>query len=373
MGNLNLFMFQSITAGSFAGLMAAFLAYIFDESGILLWRAVLMVIVSAATTATASITSGFFLFILLQLLGKRNSQFVALISPIAAAVGGVSALLLLALNAEFFYLWTGSWIGIACIIMMLFGLNFVFYSRARKNEAVAALATEGWPTMLFSLLVTGLSGLLLQKFINQYNSLFVLFLPTFTGVSGNAAGIYCSEFLAHLHLFQLNSLLPRKTAFTLLILSNPVQLTLIALVSFFNAGTVSLNFPFFVTYLIFSNICVLILMALAYSLIKFFWHLRVKPDSHIGPLMSTLGDFLGTLVLVSAFHFLHATMSLPETAQHLPNSASLPLSTNPVEIIDQVVQAAAKESSVTRTALDEMASVVNAAIETVNRNDFIVT
>ena len=45
--------------------------------------------------------------------------------------------------------------------------------------------------MLFSLLMTSLSGLLLQKFICEYQGVFALFLPVFTGVTGISFGIYC--------------------------------------------------------------------------------------------------------------------------------------------------------------------------------------
>ncbi len=339
-GNFNLLMFQSITAGCLASLMAAGLAFIFDESGVVLWRVVLMVIVSAATTASASITSGVFLFVLLQFLRRLKTPWVSLIGPITSTVGSVSALLLLSVNAGFFFLWTGSWVGILFIFGLLVASSIFFYSRALRNEAVSALTSEGWPTMLFSLLITGMSGLLLQRFINKYSSLFVLVLPVFNGVSGNAAGIYCAEFLSHLHLFQLNSLLPRKTAFTLLILSNPIQLSLIGLISYFNSNSISLNLRFVLIYLIFANVCVLVLMALADGLIKLFWHLRVKPDSHIGPLQSTLGDLLATLVLVTAFYFLESTLSLPES-----NTST----SNPVEIINQIVEAAAQNDAPTLT------------------------
>ncbi len=360
LGNLNLFMFQSITAGSSAGLMAAFLAFLFDNSGIVLWRLVLMVIVSAATTASASITSGLFLFILLQFLRKLRTPWVSLVGPITGAVGSVSALLLLAINARFFFLWTGSWLGIAFIFGALIALNVLFYSRARRNEAVSALATEGWPTMLFSLLATGISGLLLQRFINKYSSLFVLVLPCFNGVSGNAAGIYCAEFLSHLHLFQLNSLLPRKTAFTLLILSNPIQVLLIALISYFNSSSINIDFVFVLVYLLFANICLLILMALADGLIKLFWHMQMKPDSHIGPLLSTLGDLVGTLILVTAFHFLDSALALPVT-----KSETESFLVNPVDVINQAVGAVAQRSSPTVTIVDSE-RVTKVVLEAVN-------
>lgn len=339
MGNLNLFMFQSITAGSLAGLMAAMLAYMFDGSGMLLWRAVLMVIVSAATSASASVTSGLFLFSLLQVLRRFKTRWLPFVGPTTATVGGVAALVLLAFNACFFYLWTGSWVGILFVCLVLLGSNYMFYLRAKGNEAVSSLAGEGWPTMLFSLLVTGMSGLLLQRFITEYRSLFVLFLPVFNGVSCNAAGTYCSEMLSHLHLFQLNPLLPRKTALTLLILSNPIQIVMMILISYLNSNSIRLNLFFLLIYLIFANVCVLLLMALADGLIKLLWHLRVKPDAHIGPLLSTLGDLLATLILVSAFHVASLTSSLPLP---LPESAV----TSPVDIINQVVEAATAVANV---------------------------
>ena len=310
LGNLNLVMFQSITAGLLAGMMSCFLSWLSDSDGFQLWRSILMIVVAAATTASASIISGFFLFLVLKFLKWAKLNPDNFLGPLTSSFGGFMSLFVLAIYAGFFYLWMGSWIGISGVVCLLIISNGYFYSKAQRSEAVGTLTSEGWPSMLFSLLVTGLSGLLLQKFISEYQSVFALFLPVFTGITGSFSGIYCSEAITNLHLFQLNPSLPRKTALTLLILSNPFQLILVLLIGFLNSDQISVTFTFIFSYLIAENVQVLFLMALADLLIKLSWKFSLKPESNVPALMSTLSDFSGTLVLVAVFYLLKQTGNL---------------------------------------------------------------
>lgn len=337
LGNLNLVMFQSITAGLIAGLMSCFLSWLLGHDGSLkFWRSILMIVVAAATTATSSVISGFFLFLMLQLFKRIKVNPDNFIGPLTNSIGGFMSLFILAIYAGFFYLWMGSWFGVLAMAALLLTANIYFYSKAQRNEAVDTLTSEGWPSMLFSLIVTGFSGLLLQKFISEYQSVFALFLPVFTGITGAFSGIYCSEAISHLHLFQLNRLLPRKTALTLLILSNPVQIALVFLIGFLNSHQISVSLPFFIFYLFAQNVQVLILIALADILIKISWKLSMKPESNVPTLMSTLSDISGTLVLVSIFYILKNSTNLTISTT---NSVSL------TEIITESIKRAPMEAT----------------------------
>lgn len=355
MGNLNLVMFQSITAGLFAGLMSCFLSWLSDPKGLQIWRCVLMVVVAAATTASSSVISGFFLFLVLQAFKRLKLNPDDLLGPLTSSFGGAMSLFILAIYAGFFYLWMGSWIGVAGVVLLLIVANGYFYVKAQRNEAVGTLTSEGWPSMLFSLLVTGLSGLLLQRFISEYQSVFALLLPVFTGITGSFAGIYSSEAMTHLHLFQLNPALPRKTALTLLILSNPVQIVLVLLIGFLNREQISITLPFIVSYLIAENFQVLLLIALADGLIKMSWKLSLKPESNVPALMSTLTDFSGTLVLVFLFYVLKHTgnlsVSVPKTAE-----------TGTAAVINNVADSAVK--AIVRNAETVTADTITAAVVT---------
>ena len=356
LGNLNLVMFQSITAGMFAGLFSCFLSWVSD-SNLTFLRSILMIVVAAATTATTSVISGFFLFLILQIFKRFKVPLDDLIGPLTSSFGGFMSLCILAFYAGFFYLWLGSWLGVSAMICLLIAANSVFYSKAQRNEAVGTLTTEGWPSMLFSLLVTGLSGLLLQKFISQYQSIFALFLPVFTGITGNFAGIYCSEAMTHLHLFQLNPLLPRKTALTLLILSNPVQLILVFLIGYLNPDQVSVPLIFSISYLITENIQVLLLIALADLLIKISWKFRMKPETNVPALMSTLSDLTGTLVLVALFYVLKSTGNLGNrgSLKDFVTEEAVEAFTNTTkEALKEVAKAAEVVGSLTDTVSTEL-------------------
>ena len=309
-GNLNLIMFQSITAGLLAGSMSCFLAWLLEEGKLPLWRSILMIVVSASTTASSSVLSGLVLFLILKFFKYFKLNSDDLIGPLTSSFGGFMSLFILAIYAGFFYFLMGNWIGISFILLFLIISNVYFYSKAQNNEAVGTLTSEGWPPMLFSLIVTGLSGLLLQKFISEYQSFFALFLPVFTGITGTFSGIYCSEALLNLHLFQLNPLLPRKTALTLLTLSNFVQFIIIFLIRSLNSDQISVSFTFIISYLFSHNLQVLLLIALSDILIKLSWKFSMKPESNVPALMSTISDLSGTLVLVGLFYILKQTGNL---------------------------------------------------------------
>lgn len=344
LGNLNLVMFQSITAGLFAGLMSCFLAWVLDSKGLPLWRSILIVVVAAGTTASTCVISGFFLFLVLQFFKWLKKNPEDLLGPLTNSFGGFISLFILAVYAGFFYLWMGSWIGVAGVAGLLIVSNVYFYTRARANEAVSSLASEGWPSMISSLLVTGLSGLLLQRFISEYQGRFALFLPVFTGITGNFAGIYCSEAMTHLHLFQLNSLLPRKTALTLLIMSNPLQFILLLLIGAFNSSkATSVSGVFFVSYLFAGNVQILLLIALADFLIKATWKFSLKPESHVPALMSTLSDLSGTLMLVGVFYLLGLGQNVPQVAD--PMSSVLEQGREVVSELSRATQVASAVAS----------------------------
>ena len=293
----------------------------------------MIIIVGTSTTATTSVISGLFLFLVLKFFKwlKRNPD--DLLGPLTNSFGGFMSLFVLAIYAGFFYLWMGSFVGIVGLVCIFIISNFYFYSKAQNNEAVVSLASEGWISMLFSLFVTGLSGLLLQHFISEYKSLVALFLPVFTGITGTFAGIYCSEGISNLHLFQLNPELPKRTGLTLLILSNPFQIFLLVLIEIFNSKKIQTSFIFLLTFLIAGNGQILILMALADILIKLSWKFSLKPETNVPALMSTLSDFIGTLVLVTVFYLLNRTGNLD----------ALIISSDKFKAVaDQIVEKAAK-------------------------------
>lgn len=310
-GNLHLLMFQSIAAGVIAGLMCSLFAFMSHDTRLSLWRVVLMVLVAAASSASVSLLSGVFVYGVLWGCQWLRVSPENIVGPLTTSFGGFMALVVLACHASFFHLWMRHWVGTVVACGGLAAAGLVCYAQARRSVAVSQLAAEGWPSLLFSLVVTSMSGLLLQRFISEYQHLFVLYLPVFNGVTGNVAGIYCSEVMAHLHLFQLNPLLPRKTALTLLLLSNPIQIALVLLISCVNSGTIAVSPVFLVVYMLFGNAQVLLLMALADGLIKLFWRWRMKPETHTAALMSTLGDLAGMMALVSAFWILKSLNSLP--------------------------------------------------------------
>jgi cation transporter-like permease len=323
-GNWDLVMFQSIVAGSIAGGTSCALAWLFhDGHEANLARIVLMLMVAVAASLAAASLSLAFSYTGMTLSRYLGRDVAFIMGPASAAVGSSLLLVCLAGLASFFHWWISGWIGFGLAFgggVFGFGAVFFFYRRARGNEAVRSLASEGWTPLILGLIIAGVSGLLLEKFISLYKHSMVLYLPIFNGVSGNIGGFYCGEAVRNLHLFQLNPKLPRKTALTLLILANPLHILLVLLVSWVNAERLaSLRglwppvLVFLVAYLGFSNAHMLLLIALADGLIKLFWRWRMKPDAHAANLMATTGDLAGTLLLASVFYCMQATGSISDT------------------------------------------------------------
>ena len=302
MGNCHLLMFQSIVAGLIAGFSASVLAWLFHDRAPTYHTVLLMLMTSVATTISSSFLASVFILGMFAISPYCPFDLEIFSGPLSSAAGSGFCLTLLAVYSGFFHWWTSSWFGFILGMFACVGAAaYFFYRQARRNEAVRSLAAEGWLPLVSALIVTGISGLLLEKFISLYKSEMIMFLPVFNGVSQYVGSIYCAESITHLHLFQLNPFLAKKTALTLLILANPIHVLLSSLVSFLNTGKYLPSFVFLPVYIVFCNVHVLLLIALADWFIKLFWRWRQKPDALAASLMLTVGDLAGTLLLATVF------------------------------------------------------------------------
>ena len=75
-------------------------------------------------------------------------------------------------------------------------------------------------------------------------------------------------------------------------------------VSVFDLGTVDMTLIFVGTIVLVGMIQVAILLAVARGMVEVFWKFKLDPDDYVLPLLSALGDLIGTGILVGAFNIL---------------------------------------------------------------------
>ncbi|XP_063694727.1 solute carrier family 41 member 1-like [Bolinopsis microptera] len=133
---------------------------------------------------------------------------------------------------------------------------------------------KGWVPILLAMLISSGVGIIMSKVAELYPSV-VAFLPIINGIGGNLAAIQASRLSTSFHLLGRTDFSEYRTSLFLLLLTIPghaVFLTVKGLVS--------------------------VLLGMSYVLVMLSPLLRnLDPDLYSIPLLTALGDFLGTALL----------------------------------------------------------------------------
>jgi len=147
-----------------------------------------------------------------------------------------------------------------------------------------------------------------------------------TGVGGNFVAIQSSRMSTYLHKHALPRQLPNsdpvsctvpgasffsetsvhtKMARILLALAIPSHFLFLLVTEAVNQ-TYFMTTPFVTIYLAVGIIHVAVLLQLAYNFVHWLWKMGVDPDSSAIPFLTSFADFIGTVLLATAFIFLTA-------------------------------------------------------------------
>ncbi|KAL7891556.1 hypothetical protein AOLI_G00010320 [Acnodon oligacanthus] len=312
---------QATVVGFLATLAAAMLGAISRNRVDLQQTAVLLA--SGVTTAfTAALTLG--LVMVGVITGSRkvgvNPDNVA--TPIAASLGDLITLSLLAGIGRFFFQFKELWYVsiVTCAIFLL--LVPIWLAIARRNPAIREVLRSVWHPVIAAMLISSAGGLILDKTVShpQFDGMAV-FTPIINGVGGNLVGIQASRISTYLHCVSLPGILPHSmkehcphpgrtfcssgvnstSARVLLLLVIPGHLLFLYTVYWLQGGHSNMTPAFICCYLFAALMQVLLLLYVADVLVRLIWRRGLDPDNFSIPYLTALGDLLGTSLLALTF------------------------------------------------------------------------
>ncbi|XP_030893670.1 solute carrier family 41 member 3 isoform X3 [Leptonychotes weddellii] len=198
-------------------------------------------------------------------------------TPIAASLGDLTTLSLLAFVSSFFYKYKDNRYLMPLVCIGFMALIPVWVLIAKQNPPIMKILKFGWFPIILAMVISSFGGLILNKTISkqQYQGM-AIFTP-----------IIC----------EINSISAR----VLLFLVVPGHLIFFYIIYLVEGHLVPDSKIFVVFYLLASLIQVTILLYLAEVMVRLTWHQALDPDNHCIPYLTGLGDLLGTGLLTLCF------------------------------------------------------------------------
>jgi len=317
-GNLALIQCQGIVVGTLSSIVATLMSYIAGDQ--VSYES--FVLLCSSSIMTASIAS--FVLALLMVgvvIASRkvgcNPDNVA--APIAASLGDLTTLSLLAWVAEMMYDLEGSWVDQVVILVYVLVVAPVCAFIASRNEHAREVLTTGWTPILCSMCISSAGGLILDHAVERFPRM-AAFQPVVNGAGGNLVAVQASRIATHLHnqsrpgdlkddddsrrswipcmLFSGPSVHVRS-ARVLMCLVIPGQLVFFFLIKL-TAGD-DLGFLFLGLYLLGTLLQEWVLLFTCTHVVHKQWSVGIDPDSAAVPYLTALGDLCGTALLTGMF------------------------------------------------------------------------
>ncbi|XP_059796542.1 solute carrier family 41 member 3 isoform X6 [Balaenoptera ricei] len=243
-------------------------------------------------------------------------------TPIAASLGDLITLSLLAFVSSFFHKHRDSRYLMPLVCVSFTALTPMCILVAKQNPPVVKILKFGWFPIVLAMLVSSFGGLILNKTISkqQFRGM-AIFAPIICGVGGNLVAIQTSRISTYLHLWSTPGVLPlgmkkcwpnpRSTfcsseinstsARVLLFLVVPGHLIFFSIIYLVEGQSVPNDKTFVGLYLLVGLVQVTILLYLAEATVRLTWNQALDPDDHCIPYLTGLGDLLGTGLLALCF------------------------------------------------------------------------
>ncbi|KRY89287.1 Solute carrier family 41 member 2 [Trichinella pseudospiralis] len=331
--NLCLIETQANVISLFASFLAILLRWITNGEVIFVNIAVLI-----ASSMSTGISASFLLslvmisVILLCRYFGINPDNVA--TPIAASLGDLVTLTMLAYIGSFYLLTVGSPVLVCTLIIFVFiALLPVCFLGSWKNKETKEVVLNGFSPIICAMLISSIicaiclfsgSGFILGRSVTQFKGIAV-FQPIINGIGGNLAAIQASRISTYLHknekLGKVASYLrgrqaanpfwvffgeqPHITAAWVLVsFVGPGHAFFALIISFLNAGHTTVSLKFILFYLGAAYVQVFILLYVCFVGVHMLWKWKMNPDDIAIPYLTALGDFLGTLLLYICFYIM---------------------------------------------------------------------
>ena len=328
--NLALIQVQGVVVGALASLLAMTMSWLGDTDRADLSRGLLLLASSVITASAASFLLGLVMVGVISLSKRYDVNPDNVATPIAAALGDLVTLSLLAVIAKF--LVSCSAVTVLSLLSCYLLVTPLCVSEATSNTNTADILRHGWTPVLSAMVISSMGGKILNTVIATHPQIAV-FQPVINGVAGNLVGIQASRISTELHrtsqlghlppslsscglLSPLYTFSPAACSFSLTMTSNATAaLVLLFLVIpghlvFSLAIGLSQGFSvlsplFLLLYLSAAVLQVGLLLHLANVMVHNMWSRATDPDNSAIPYLTALGDLLGGAALAAVFHLVH--------------------------------------------------------------------
>ncbi|XP_030275380.1 solute carrier family 41 member 1 [Sparus aurata] len=323
MGNLALIQVQATVVGFLASIAAVIFGWI-PEGHFRLGHAVLLCASSVATAFIASLLLGLIMIGVIIASRKVGINPDNVATPIAASLGDLITLSLLAgvstgLYKELEYNDYAS--PLVCAVFVAMCPLWVLI--ARRIPSTRELLYSGWEPVIIAMAISSVGGLILDKTVTNPNFAgMAVFTPVINGVGGNLVAVQASRISTYLHMNGLpmgdpnptprkcptpctsffGSSVNSRSARVLFLLVAPGHLVFLYTINSLRGGHTTLTPIFISFYLAAALLQVLILLYLADWMVHWMWGRGMDPDNFSIPYLTALGDLLGTGFLALCFH-----------------------------------------------------------------------
>lgn len=318
-GNLALIQCQATVAGMVAALLAIGKSWAAD--GHINVSHVLLLGASAVLTAIlASFVLATIMVFVVIVCRKFHLNPDNVATPIAASLGDITTLALLAGVATLIYVPLGnySWpspvlLGVPIIVLPV----WVYISY--KNPYTHDVLFHGWIPILLAIVISSGGGFILEYASSRYPGL-AAYQPVINGVAGNLVAVQASRISTYLHLSADKGVIPghervcvspigiffgtcahARTARILMLILIPGQVVFVFVINRVEETGDSLNGAFIGLYLAAAIIQVYILLHMARVLVYVLWTHKVDPDDAAIPFLTAMGDLLGSGLLTAVY------------------------------------------------------------------------
>eukprot|EP00937_MAST-01D_sp_MAST-1D-sp2_P002667 g2667.t1 len=177
---------------------------------------------------------------------------------------------------------------------------------ALREDSCRAVLVHGWTPILAAMVISLAAGGFLDKGVQKFAGLAAL-VPVLSGSGGNLGCVYAARLCSAVNLGGTGNIAPleRRRAGLLLALAPLFSLLFLGIVRATNMGHVDTDVSLVAGYTLASVVQVLTLLLFVHWSVPAFWRWGLNPDNYATPLLTALGDVLGSSLILAAFHVLY--------------------------------------------------------------------